>query len=105
MNRLRPGLRVPLDLNAQKDDPVVSFHHSLRAFAALEPGFIADRDAAGLVRGTPVPDLPYLRTDPLTNRRVYLRREANDVRLTIREGTHEMLSAAAFAWFDQFQKR
>ena len=105
VNRLRPGLHVPFDLNAQKDDPIVSFSHSLRAFSALAPGFLSDRDTAGLARGKPGPDLPYVRTDPLTSRRIYLRREADDVRVTIREGTHEMLSAAAFAWFDQFQRR
>jgi hypothetical protein len=105
VNRLRPGLHVPFDVNAQKDDPIVSFSHSLRAFAALAPGFLSERDTAGLARGKPGPDLPYVRTDPLTSRRIYLRRETDDVRVTIREGTHEMLSAAAFAWFDQFQRR
>jgi poly(3-hydroxybutyrate) depolymerase len=105
ISHLHPGLNVPVDLNAQKDDPIVSVQNSIRAFRALEPGLLTEDDASSFMRGAPPPELPYVRKDPPTGRLIYLRREAHDVRLTIREGGHEMLEKAAFDWFDQFQRK
>lgn len=101
-----PGVKLPpLDLNAQKDDPLVPVQQSLRAFKALAPGLLSEDDLEKFRRGEPVPAGAHFRIDPATGREIYLRREIDSLRVTIREGNHEMLSAAAFEWFDQFNRR
>jgi hypothetical protein len=101
----KPGLRVPLDLNAGKEDPTVAFQHTLRAFQALVPGALTEQDTAQIKMGVPFPAAPSLRMDSLTGRRIYLRREVQDVRLTIYDGRHEWFPRAAFAWLEQFQRQ
>jgi pimeloyl-ACP methyl ester carboxylesterase len=105
ISHLKPGLGVPLDLNAQKEDPIVSNQNSLRAFRALEPEMLSAEEAAKMARGNPPPPPAYIRMDPSTGRPIYLRREGHDVRITIREGGHEMFAKPAFEWFDQYQRR
>ena len=102
---LKPGLGVPIDLNAGKEDPTVAFQHTLRAFQALVPGAVTEQDAAPIKMGVPFPAAPSLRMDALTGRRIYLRREVQDVRLTIYDGRHEWFPKAAFAWLEQFQRQ
>jgi hypothetical protein len=105
ISHFKPGMGVPLDLNAQKDDPIVSNQNSLRGFRGLEPGLLSEDEMKQMAHGQPAPVLPYLRTDDLTGRAIYLRRESHDVRITVREGGHEMFAKPAFEWFDQFQRR
>ena len=101
---LKPGLGVPLDLHAGRNDTTVSLLHSVRAFQALVPGVVSDADVRDLTPGTPAPALPILRIEPLTGRKIYLRREVGNVRLTLYEAGHEWFPTAAFAWLEQFQK-
>jgi pimeloyl-ACP methyl ester carboxylesterase len=105
IGHLTPQLQVPLDMNAQKDDPTVADTHSLHAFQAVVPGLLTDAEVAGVIKGATPLAQPYTWTDPATGRHVYLRKQNNQVRLTIREGGHEMFAKAAFEWFDQFQGR
>ena len=100
ISHFSPDASLPtLDLNAQRGDPIVSFRHSLRAFQAIAPGLIREEDVSTLD-----PDDPDLTVDPITGRKIFVRRQAGHTRLTIREGRHEMLSDAAFAWFDQLEQ-
>lgn len=91
----------PMDLNAQKDDPIVAVQHSLRAFQAIAPDQITDDEIDSLKVGESFPNENRLEIDPVTGRKIYLLRQSENARLTIREGRHEMLAEAAFHWFDQ----
>lgn len=95
----------PLDLNGQKDDTNVPVDSSMLAYRALVPGSISDEEMASIFRGQPVPEGMYLHVDPSTGRDIYLRREADNLRVTIRSGGHEILAAPAFEWFDQFTRK
>lgn len=105
ITHLNPKLGVPLDLNGQKEDPIVADTNSLRAFRALAPNVLSDEDMAHVVKGATSSPTPYTWIDPATQRTIYLRREADNFRITIREGGHEMFARAAFEWFDQFSHR
>ncbi len=100
-----PGVELPpLDLNGQKDDPNVPVDSQMLAFRALAPGLISDEDI-GRIRGDePVPTGTTVRIDAASGREIFLRRELDNLRVTIRAGDHEVLGAPAFEWFDQFQR-
>lgn len=106
INHFTPGMKLPpLDLNAQKDDPLVPVQSSMRAFRVLAPGLLSDEDLEVLQRGEPFPAGSHLRIDQASGREIYLRRELDNLRLTIRPGNHEVLGAPAFEWFDQFSRQ
>ena len=70
----------------------MAFQHTIRAFEALAPGVLSERDTASIKMGVPFPAAPSLRIDPLTGRRIYLQGEIQDVRLTIYDGRRRMVS-------------
>lgn len=99
------GVRLPpLDINAQKDDPLVSVQKSMLAFQVLQPDLVSDQEIAGFYNGSPLPPAAKIGYDPLSQREIYLRREAVDMRLTIRPGNHEILGTPAFDWFDRYPR-
>lgn len=92
---LRPGLGVPIDLAAGRNDPTVSVKHTLQAFRALAPGALSEIELANLLPSGPglmAPSAADTESDPLIDRRIFLRRTAGPVRLTIFEGDHEWFS-------------
>ena len=96
---LRPDLGVPLDLAAGKDDPQVSLRHTLNAFRALAPDALSEQDIATLLNDSG--KLPPVEGDPLIPRRLYLRRTAGKVRVTVFEGKHEWFYKASLDWLEQ----
>jgi len=106
INYLVAGMELPpLDLNSQKEDPLVNPQRILRVFQKLAPQMITNEEIAVFQRAVDYPSESFVRIDPATGREVYFRRTVDDLQVTIRAGNHEMLSAAAFEWFDQFSRR
>ena len=103
LSYFKPGFGVPIDLNAGRNDRTVLPRHSMRAFEQLAPGTLTAEDRALLQTDVPLPTMP-LRVDPLTGRRVYVRREVGNVRFTLFEGGHEWFPKASFAWLEQFSR-
>ena len=101
---------VPLDINHGIRDGQprgIGIQHSIWAFnaiaAALGEATVSAEQLDALCRATdlvpnPIQDDTYART-------IYLRRNVGPSRLTIFEGGHEDLPAAACAWLDQSKKR
>lgn len=100
---LRPGLGVPLDLAAGKDDPEVSVRHTLEAFRALAPDALSEQEIANLLADAaslpPVED-----AESLIPRRLYLRRTAGQVRVTVFDGKHEWFYRASLQWLEQHRR-
>ena len=94
----------PLDINAQKDDPLVPVRQSMLTFQAIAPELITDEEIGSLYRDGPLPPAARIGYDPLSERDIYLRRQMGDVRLTIRPGRHEILGTPAFDWFDRYPR-
>lgn len=103
ISHLRPGLGLPFDLNAGGHDKIVSIQQTLRAFRALNPDILDEKDMAEVQSRAAAG--AEIRTDPQLQRQVYFRREANDVRITIYDGGHDLFPKAAFAWFEQFARQ
>ena len=102
---LRPGLGIPLDLAAGRDDPTVSMEHTLRAFRALAPGVLPEGETAALrAGGEKGPESGDAPRDPLIDRRIFLRRTAGDVRVTIFDGAHEWFPSAAVEWLARHRR-
>lgn len=105
---LKPGLGVAIDINAGINDGhtgSVPISHSLLAFNALVPekDRIEQDHIDELVRTAKVPaalrdrtlrDKTYGKKPPL------FRREADNVRVTIFDGGHELISNAAIQWLE-----
>jgi hypothetical protein len=94
-----------LDLAAGKDDPTVSVQHTLRAFRALAPSALSEAEIQDLLSGQSAPDQSGGRIDPVTGRRILLRRTAGNSRVTIFDGKHEWFPKAAVEWLAQHQRR
>jgi len=88
--RLASAADVPLDIAAGRfdghDGAPIPVWHSLAAFNVLA-------EAAGESHADTLPD-------PSFGRRIFLRRRAGPARVTIFDGTHEGIPAAAIAWFE-----
>jgi poly(3-hydroxybutyrate) depolymerase len=98
---LRPGLEIPIDLAAGRNDPTVSVRHTLQAFRALAPDALSEIELANLLPAGPglmAPTASDTENDPLIDRRIVLRRTAGLVRVTIFDGVHEWFPRAAVAW-------
>jgi dienelactone hydrolase len=105
LTHLRPGLTVPLDLAAGKDDPQVSVRHSLRAFRAIAPESLSEGDIEAIVSGSDRPQAGQEAvTDPLIPRRIFLRRTTANSRLTIFDGKHEWFHLSSLDWLAQHQR-
>ncbi len=109
---LRPGLGAPLDINAGIHDGhtgSVPVGHALRAFNAVAAAEdqISDADIAHFVEHAAVP--PHLAgdwPDPLYgDKRVLFRRQSRTARITIFDGGHEIIYAAALNWLAGNVKR
>lgn len=98
---------LPLDLNAGVKDGLtgsVPIHHTLRAYNAVARAhgspLISDAEmdelwtTGRLSRPLPTDTLP----DPTYGREILLRRTSAQTRVTVFDGTHEALPAAACAW-------
>lgn len=99
--------RVPMDLAAGRFDSTVAVSHTLRAFQALAPGFVANADIDALLGsgpGLPWPTAADTASDPAFGRRIFLRRVAGPSRVTIFDGGHEWLPRAAIAWLAEQRK-
>jgi dipeptidyl aminopeptidase/acylaminoacyl peptidase len=103
---LRPGLGVPLDLAAGKDDPQVSVRHSLRAFRALAPDGLSEAEIESLLAnsGSQHQSGSGSENDPLIPRRIFLRRTVGQARLTIFDGQHDWFHKAALEWLSQHSR-
>jgi pimeloyl-ACP methyl ester carboxylesterase len=109
---LRPDIRTPLDINTGILDGhtgSVPISHALRAFNALAApdDRISDGEIAHLVEHAAVP--PGLQgewPDPLYGEKhVLFRRQSNNARVTIFEGSHEIIYEAALSWLTRHVKR
>ena len=103
---------MPLDINAGITDGhtgSVPISHSLRAFNALagEADRLSDRQIAHFVETQTVPPgLEFAEADPTYGaKRVLFRRQSNNVRITIFDGGHELITEAAFAWLERQEKK
>jgi pimeloyl-ACP methyl ester carboxylesterase len=99
---------VPLDLNAgihDGHDGSVPISHSLRAFNVLArpSDRVPESVIAALVQNAQVPEALRSRGSDLTYgaKPVLFRRESGSVRVTLFEGSHEILHDAAFAWLEK----
>ena len=100
---LRPGLGVPLDLAAGKDDPEVSVRHTLEAFRALAPDALSEQEIANLLADAA--SLPSIEdAESLIPRRLYLRRTAGQVRATVFDGKHEWFYRSSLRWLEQHRR-
>jgi len=111
LHRLANAVGVPLDIAAGRfdghDGAPIPVWHSLAAFNVLaeavsEPQVTA-QEIAELSRHDPYLERPVASdTVPDTSfgRPIFLRREAGRARVTIFDGAHEGIPAAAMAWFD-----
>lgn len=104
---------LPIDIFAGVNDGhtgSVPVHHSLHAFNRIAEAhrspLIADSDIDALVkkRRLPAPRPGDSGIDPHLNRELRLRRTSGDARVTIFEGGHESVPAAALEWLVR-QKR
>lgn len=104
---------IPMDINAGIHDGhtgSVPIGHSIRAFNAVVKAAGKSSDAI------PEETIEFMEAeeraqsqyrpepsfDPDYSREIHLRRVSGLARLTIFEGTHEIIHDAAFAWFDRF---
>ena len=98
------GVKVPLDIAAGRDDPVVPVSHSLRVFNALALAAgvapIAEDELRRTGRGPAAAEA----TDPALGRKIYVRREVGASRITIFDGGHEWVPEAAIAWLASHRK-
>jgi poly(3-hydroxybutyrate) depolymerase len=103
---------VPIDLNAGIHDGhtgSIPIDHSLRAYNLLAKpeDRIAEEAVAHLVKEATVPESMKERTpaDPLYGeKKVLLRRQSNNIRLTLFEGGHEIIPNAALEWLSRQSK-
>lgn len=112
---MKAARAVALDINAGIHDGhtgSVPVSHTLRAFNVLAEvnghpeSAIAEADIAAIVAGESIPAaLGTAPPDPAYSKPVLLRREAGPARVTIFEGTHEMLMDAAFAWLERHKHK
>lgn len=109
--RLADAKNVPLDIAAGghdgHDGAPIPVWHSLVAFNVIaealgEPG-VAAEEIDQLSRHEPGLENPKESdrvVDPSFGRRILLRRDAGESRITIFEGAHDVIPGAALAWFD-----
>ncbi len=108
---LRPDITTPLDINAGILDGhtgSVPISHTLRAFNAVAAAEdrIGDDEIAHFVEQAAVPPgLCGNFHDPLYgDKRVLFRRQSNNARVTIFDGGHEIIYAAALSWLANRKK-
>jgi dienelactone hydrolase len=111
LHELANAVDVPLDIAAGRfdghDGAPIPVWHSLAAFNVLadalgEPQVTAV-EIAELTRHDPYLEQPTTRDtmpDSSFGRRIFLRRHAGRARVTIFDGAHEGIPAAAIAWFE-----
>lgn len=100
---LRPGLNVPLDLAAGKDDPEVSVRHTLKAFRALAPDALSEEEIARLLADADnLP--PVVDRESMIPRRLILTRTAGQTRVTIFDGKHEWFYKESLRWLEQYPR-
>lgn len=105
---------VPLEIAAGIHDGhkgSVPIRHSLEAFNAIARAAgatpVSEEEIVQLSRKDGRLDNPLpsdLVEDPTLGRKIYLRRRAGPVRVTIFEGGHEGIAAAAIAWLERHAK-
>ena len=112
INFLANAQAVPLDINAGIHDGhsgSVPVSHSLRAFNAVaaDSHRIAEEAIWRMVRDEAVPqELLTNESDPYYgDKRVLLRRQSNNARITIFDGGHEIIPNAALHWLQQQVKK
>lgn len=98
---LSASLRVPLDLAAGIGDSDVAPQHTLRAFRSLAPSALSDKE---LRRALAKPRGSAVQQDAVFGRGVFFRRVAGQSRVTIFDGTHELIPWAAMIWLAQHQR-
>jgi poly(3-hydroxybutyrate) depolymerase len=111
LTHLARAIETPLDIAAGIHDGhrgSVPIRHSLDAFntiaAAVGGVTVSDEEIRQLSREKGRLDTPQpsdLVSDPVLGRKIYLRRQAGKARVTIFEGGHEGLPAAAIAWLEK----
>jgi hypothetical protein len=113
VHHLHRAVGLPLDIHAGVRDGKegsVPIHHSLRAFnvvataAGAETIAEADMDALWQTGRLPSPQTGDEAVDSTYGRRILLRRHAGAARVTIFDGAHEGLPAAACAWLERQQR-
>ena len=111
-NFLQNARDIPLDINAGIHDGhtgSVPISHSLRAFNVLadDEDKISEQDIAAMVQTESVPDT--LITDAVDpyygEKKVLLRRQSNNARITVFDGGHEILPNAALHWLQDHAKK
>jgi len=111
---LHRAVELPLDIAAGVHDGYsgsVPIHHSLDAFNVIAKAAKANLISAAEIKQLSRPsghlDQPLASDqveDATFGRRIFLRRTANKARVTIFEGGHEGIAAAAVAWLERHQK-
>ena len=104
---LNRTLKVPMDLAAGRSDTVVAAAHTLRAFDAISPAAITPAEITALMGpgdGLPSPAVSDTASDPLIERRVFLRRSTGLHRITIYDDGHGWYPRAAIAWLERHQR-
>ncbi len=106
---------LPVDVNAGIHDGhtgSVPVSHSLQAFNMLavangkKDRVIPAQDIAAIVETERIPEsLAGTKSDPTYAKSVLFRRQAGPVRVTLFDGTHEMLMDAAFSWLEGKTKK
>jgi dipeptidyl aminopeptidase/acylaminoacyl peptidase len=114
LTHLHRAARVPLDIAAGIHDGhsgSVPIRHSLDAFnclaRALDAEAVSEQEIQQLSRRQGRLDDPQPSdriADPVLGRGIHLRRRAGPARVTIFEGGHESVPAAAIAWLEQHRK-
>lgn len=103
---------VPLDIAAGRSDSIVPAGHSIRAFNMLAQasGFpVISKEEIDKIMGPDTSDIQSMGnqifTDSILGRRIFLRRQEGKYRITIFEGIHEWMPAAAMQWLDGYIKK
>ena len=103
---------VPLDIVAGRRDSIVPAGHSISAFNMLANASglpVISKEEIDKILG---PDTSAFQsmgnqilTDPVLGKRIFLRRQEGNYRITIFDGIHEWMPAAAMQWFDRYIKK
>ena len=112
ITHLSKSIRVPLDIAAGRNDSIVPPQHSINAFNALAQagGYpviskeeideaLEPESIDGKLKGNESI------IDSTLGKRIFFRRQVGKYRITIYEGKHEWVPAAAIQWFDDKFKK
>jgi predicted peptidase len=103
---------VPLDIVAGRSDTIVPAIHSIRAFNSLMQAGrypLLSKEDIDKISGPDSASSQSKRNqflaDPILGRRIFLHRQEGNYRITIFDGIHEWIPAAAMQWFDQYSNK